>query len=262
MQMNGSEHPTTLLLSMHKAGSTFLAGNFAFACQQLFPGLNVIRYAERILEGALPHDMPLPATGMLVSRLYPESFDELIENPEPAAGRFSDKRLIMMIRDPRDVAVSLYYSYAFSHPIPPANANEFLALRQEMKELGLVESIRKHTAQMAIGEFTRCMTFLEEFPHTLNAPYELLVTDFQKWFAAVARYLGWNPAIVTHVGPALAADVKPPPLVDQNQHKRRVKPGNWREVFDEQLNDFFDDRVGDLMRNAGYAIETVQPAAV
>jgi hypothetical protein len=253
----GEEHPTIVMLSMHKAASTFIAGGFARALLRELPKLRHEPIGFRIAqEGLTPEDLPLPPQGVLATRIYPEHYDTIVEQPVPESGRFADKKLIMLRRDPRDAAVSAYYSRAFSHPVPAHGAEEFLAERERMQAVEVAEGILKYTAEPIIEEFLATETFLARHPETLLTTYEELVGDFDGWFARVAAFLDWPDELRDLIGRGLAAQVQPPAVVDPMQHRRRVTPGNWKEVFDEPLTVLFRERLGDSLVQAGYGWAT------
>jgi hypothetical protein len=253
--------PTIILLSVHKGASTFLAGEFASAAQCLLPGLVHLPVHYLQLRGRTLADMALPERGVLATRVYPHLYDALIESPVPRCGRFAGKRLVMVRRDPRDVAVSLYYSAAHSHPVPPGDPAPFLARRRRLLELGVSEGIRAETAAPALAEFRQAMDFLDRFPQTLDAPYEQLVIEPDRWLSRVADHLGWATAVVPVLGDALRPCLQPPPRERPDQHKRRITPGNWREVFDDRLCALFQHEAGSLIARAGYERSGVPAAA-
>lgn len=49
-------------------------------------------------------------------------------------------RIFLMVRDPRDVLTSMYYSSAYSHPVPEATGDKreaFLARRRHTREISI-----------------------------------------------------------------------------------------------------------------------------
>ena len=244
---------TILLLSVHKGASTFLAHRFAPLVARLFRGMRHLEIGRCALEGKDYQEMQLSPRDMVVSRIYPRHFGKLIETPVPASGRFGDKRLIMLRRDPRDAAISWYYSVAFSHdPNSVENPDGFQRQRLRFRRLGPTESIRKATAQRAIKEFRETDMFLETYPHTCLTTYETLVSDFSAWMSQVKDYLGWPDEIASRIRTQLEHCVVPPRQEDVMKHKRRVTPGNWKEVFDEPLRAMFEREIGEGMERAGY----------
>jgi hypothetical protein len=246
-------HPTTILLSVHKGASTFLSWEFAPAMVRRFRGLRHVVMGQEIVDGRTVEDLPLPPAGVVASRVYPFLYDTVIEDPVPSGGRFSDKKLIMLRRDPRDVAVSLYYSIRFSHTANTRNPAAFLAKRAALETLDVADGVAQETARTAISQFLATVDFLRRYPHTCLTTYEQLATDFPSWLARVAAHLEWSPRDAQRVGEGLAQKLRPPARPDPRRHVRRVTPGNWREVFDERLRDTFETAIGPDMAAAGYS---------
>jgi len=245
-------HPTTLLLSVHKGASSFLSSEFGPAMARTFKGMRHIEMGQEIVDGKTVEDLRLPPTGVVASRVYPYLYDTAIEDPVPAAGRFSDKKLVMLRRDPRDVAVSLYYSIRFSHTSKTRDPEAFVSKRAALEELDVVEGILQHTSKTAISQFLATRRFLERHPHTCLTTYETLTQDFPRWMAQVQVYLGWTDEEARSVSGGLERAVEAPRKVDPYRHKRRVTPGNWREVFDDRVREVFERRVGRELAEAGY----------
>ncbi|HWB19238.1 MAG TPA: sulfotransferase domain-containing protein [Phycisphaerales bacterium] len=248
----GSNHPTTIFVTMHKAASSFLAGSFGVVLARLVPGLEVVPFGYKLIRGTPAEAMALPTKGVVMTRVYPDHVDKIIEREVPDAGRFADKKLIVVRRDPRDVAISMYYSTAFSHPVPPGQEHWFLPLRKQLQEMSVCEGVKFHTAKQAIEEFKTISDVLAQFSHALDAPYELLVTRPAEWIRLVGNELGWDARISGVMTGLATQEVSAPKTENANQHKRRVTPGNWRGVFDDELRELFESEIGTLMGGAGY----------
>lgn len=250
-----SEVPTTVLLSVHKGASTFLTNNLVPEIIRLRPGMRHLPYGALLWSGEAPETLALPSTGVVATRVYPDHYDTIAEDPVPAGGRFAGKRLLMLRRDPRDAAVSAYYSYAYSHGIPPRESQEFhgfLERRERLQQVDVRVGVRDHTAQRMCGEFLGTVDFLVRHPETHLTTYEQLVTDFPGWIATVGEVFGWTSDETRQAEERLAPVVAPPESVDHMKHKRRVTPGNWREVFDDELRELFSRLLGPHLEAAGY----------
>ncbi len=81
----------------------------------------------------------------------------------------------------------------------------------------------------------------------------MLTTDFAAWLARVQSHLGWTDEQAARVGHGLEVTVAAPAREDPHRHKRRVTPGNWREVFDDRLHRLFEESIGPDLEAAGYA---------
>ena len=245
-------HPTTLLLSVHKGASSFLSNDFGPGIARAFAGMKHIEMGQEIVNGKKIEDLPLPPTGVVASRVYPYLYETAVENPVPAGGRLADKKLIMLRRDPRDVAVSLYYSIRFSHTSKTRDPEAFLDKRAALENLDVVEGVMQHTSKTAINQFLATFRFLEKYPHTCLTTYEALTTDFSAWRGLIEKHMGWSAAESQKVFAGLDRSIEPPAKVDPHKHKRRVTPGNWREVFDDRVCELFERRIGRELKQAGY----------
>ncbi|MCK4871408.1 MAG: sulfotransferase domain-containing protein [Phycisphaerales bacterium] len=250
--MTGRDHPTTIICCVHKGASTFVAGGFAQAVQRALPGIEHIPVHYRMVRGESIEALALPPTGVLATRVYPDQYDLLVEDPPPTAGRFADKKLIMLRRDPRDAAVSAYYSTAYSHPVPPDRPEQFLEERRRLIEIGPAKGVLRYKADKIIDEFLATVRFMRSYPRTLLTTYEELVSDFDAWFTRIADHLGWSMDVRSEISRGLAAQVQAPTAEDPSKHVRRVTPGNWRDVFDDALRTVFEERLGDDLLDAGY----------
>jgi hypothetical protein len=250
-----SDHPTVILLSVHKGASTFLTNVLAPRIVAVFPGMRHVAVHQEVLNGTPIGKLALPPTGVVASRVYPNLYDEIIEDPVPAGGRFADKKLVMLRRDPRDVAVSFYYSFAFSHTPPPGegrHVRKFHARRESIRTMDLPTGIVKYTARPAIKQFLATIDFLDRYPQTLLTTYEELVTTPRAWLDRVGAYMDWSDEVVGAIGAHLDDELSPPHEEDPYRHKRRVVPGNWREAFTPRLNRLFEAKLGHHLIEAGY----------
>jgi hypothetical protein len=108
-------------------------------------------------------------------------------------------KIVLVLRDPRDILVSRYFSIAYSHFPPPKSANkysEFVARRLEAKSLSIDEYVVAESDQL-YGEFRRYKDLLlSKYPMTYVATYENMTRNFEAWLSGLLRYcqLDLNPS--------------------------------------------------------------------
>jgi len=249
----GRDHPTTIVLSMHKGASTFISADLAPRVCRVFKGLEHLEIGSLVNRGSSYEELALPSCGVFASRVYPDLIGNLIEDPEPLGGRFGDKKLVVLRRDPRDAIVSLYYSVAYSHdPRNVRRPEQWLRLREQLRADGLRDGIKRLVNRAPIKEFKAISSFVRQRPESLVTNYETLVLEFDAWLDALADHLGWDTTQLDRVRDGLSESVRPPERERPEEHKRRVRPGNWRDVFDDELEGVFRDRVGRELEEAGY----------
>lgn len=139
-------------------------------------------------------------------------------DPEATA----NDRFILHLRDPRDVLVSMYYSYTFSHP----GVDE--TLRQRRREMGVNAFALRQSADLKRKYELYIRDFLS-LPQTTLLKYETFVLDRSKWLHAFLAASGANPkrlryAVMAWRNPA--ARVKSENI---HAHIRKAAPGDHLE---------------------------------
>ncbi|MEE9413967.1 MAG: sulfotransferase domain-containing protein [Acidimicrobiales bacterium] len=243
---------TTIFLTVHKGASTFIASEFAFSLEKVFPELEVTNLGNEIIAGKSFEDVALRPEGSAIIRMYPQDVDRVVEIPAPSGGRFSDKKIVVLRRDPRDAAISLYYSKVFSHSSQVRDPEKLLREREELGEIGVYEGVLQKTARAAMREFNLMSDFIDECPWALVTTYEKLVTDYATWLEGVAEYLGWDIAQTQDLYDRTKVSFDPPDVEDPNQHKRRITPGNWQEIHTPELQRLYERLGGERLEQAGY----------
>ena len=230
-------------LTVHKGASTFISSTLAPRLARELGLAHVLVDHERIRkshEEVMPHDFPYHETGHLYSRLYPG-----------VAGHidFRDRTAVALVRDPRDVAVSWYFSLAYSHPPLPGRHGERLReQRTWLRALSVRQGV-KELALTAIDEFEKFHRIADAHPNILVTRYEDMVTDFPRWFDAVADHLDLGLTRGDYYSLQSEFVVE---RENVHEHKRRVTPGNWKEVFDGELRDIFEKRIARSMQACDY----------
>jgi|GEM_PF-5703132 len=273
--------PNVLFLCMHKAASTFVADvllpSIAIRTSHydLFNvGSMMIKFfhEKKELYGLKPpgfdyeHDeqlrlclneWKLPRSNALIGRIYPGHMKvvaEMMGNSLPGKGQ----RLCVVRRDPRDALISLFYSVSISHNPDQieGNPDDYRRYREDLrnKELcdGLKTLLRTEELGFTLDEFEYCTDLIRSNKRVCDLPYELLMNDPEQWlnrfvrYGKLQRYVddAWTREMLEHL--------QPPAVEDPGSHKRRMRPGNWVEVFDDELKGMMDQRLGKRMAEFGY----------
>jgi hypothetical protein len=279
------QRPNLLVLCMKKGASTFVAdvllpsialrtGDYDL-CNV---GSLLILYRQKLQAetGSLPKwadapveeqlkiyfpQHPLPRSNALIGRIYPHywpALEQSLGERLPSANH----RLVVVRRDPRDALVSLYYSLAVSHSDTQILSSP-LRYREIRRQLlaespceGIKSLMRNPRTDWIVPQFLGCTQKLLDHPEACDLPYEMLINQPRQWltrfveFGQLHSYVdeSWYAEMIEHL--------QPPEVEDQTKHKRRMRPGNWVDVFDDQLRDRVEELVGDRMRQFGYSWET------
>ena len=155
------------------------------------------------------------------------SFRWLQRLPELAS--FGTSRKIFMIRDPRDVAVSYYYSLAKSHSVPAAGQSRdaILKMRKELETTGIDDFIQSGKAGPILRNIERFSPYLDD-PLSTFYRYEDVIFDKRNWVARVAGDLGIELTREQAEQIADRHDILPE-TENPNAHIRSVRPGGYVE---------------------------------
>lgn len=180
-------------------------------------------------------------------------------------------RIILHLRDPRDVLTSLYFSLVYSHPAPSDDPGYFKERRKKWIAAGIDRCILEPTvediswADKFRQVYARYCEHLLGRPNTVLVSYEEMVTDFRTWLEKVVPQFGVYDEEDTigrlfekHRGDfrveapenrwiARWRRLFTPNASTENAraHRRRVTPGDYMEKLQprtiEALNELFKD---------------------
>lgn len=247
-----SSRPTALFLCVHKGASSFIAKSFAAAMEQVLTTTDIVNVGNQVDEGSKTYaDLPVPRTGANFVRVYPKEYHALIEADPVDGERYAGTRLVVVRRDPRDVAVSLYFARAVSHTPPAGSQERFLETRKSLLEIGPRTGVRR-VAKGAMREFHEQNEIIAARPDALLTTYAELVTDYRGWIDRVGEFLDWTLDERQQIFNLTRNAFDLPLLVDPKQHVRRITPGNWLEYDNPRLRERFEELGGDALREWGY----------
>ena len=176
--------------------------------------------------------------------------------PPPAleVGNFSDSKSILLVRDPRDILVSFYFSMLKSHAIPKSGAarDTLLAERERVSDFDIDEFVREKSA-FVIKQFQRYERQLLA-KHSGSCRlfrYEDVIFEKTQWLSDVCQWFGWNvdPALIEKV--ANAHDIRPSEE-NTDAHIRRVAPGDHREKLSEETIEWLNQELRETVAPFGY----------
>jgi hypothetical protein len=192
-------------------------------------------------------------------------------NPGHVRGLLGQLRGFHVVRDPRDMAVSAYFSHLHSHPHTgfPQLAERRERLRMMTKEEGLLDELGRPFV-------FRCMaTWDYSLPNVLELKMEQLTREPYEGFCRVFAFLGLlegsrdTPggyeyphhrkltlsrlrAILVENDFAVKADGRKPGEEDVQSHYRKGVPGDWRNHFTDRHTEYVKKHLNGLLVKLGY----------
>jgi len=236
-----------------KTASQWLRAVFSDPIVYRYTGLDVFPFAQLVdrLQDAR-FDSPLPKR-TIGAHLYID-YPTYLTIPKP-----SRYRTFFVLRDPRDIVVSWYFSVKYSHP-PVGLTRE---LRRELDSLSLEDGLRFSIGKLAeTGIFWTQRSWQQVSGRNENVVtfrYEHLAADNCAFLRTLFGYLGLE---IPRKEFLLLCDRhsfehcsggRKQGEEDPLSHYRSGSAGDWRRYFCKETIAHFRDVTGDLLDVIGYA---------
>jgi len=241
-----STNKSALFITLHKCATSF----FARYVLPAFKERNNIDYQ-------MTHYMNKKILTVKVRRYgYIYGPIRILDREHPSFGMTSrllkkknlhNKKAIFMIRDPRDILVSMYYSFGFSHGLSPNPQIKAYQMNRRRKiQQMTVDEYARVTAPLLQEKFDFIESLIQTTPDKLLLKYEDLILDFEKFYRHLNDYLPLNE----DVKEILHKHTRPPKKENPLNHKRKGNPGDYKnklnpdtinyldKIFKRTLNDF------------------------
>ena len=224
-----SRHKSGIFFSTMKAASVY-AGNL-LAPLMLAEGMTPIDFDGYLWsDGALPSDQLRLKTGARAwfrKKGYFYGPWRYLPSWIPFAEPY---QVLLLLRDPRDVLVSFYFSMAFSHSIPdgtgqPVPGHEWIREKKEKASRMTIDEFVLDQSQVFWDVYQPYCEKLLGKKNVLLVKYEHMVSDFESWLDTVISFLKLHPSQEVKDHLLAAADFR---VNEENPyaHKRQVLPGD------------------------------------
>jgi len=197
-------------------------------------------------------DRPFP-TRRIVTPLY-ISYESFTALPKPCK-----YRAFFVVRDPRDLVVSHYFSSRYSHPGNPGVMGDRARLVELSEKEGMITTLRMMADR---GVFEALRSWQENStadPHIRVFRFEDLVgTEQLRWMTRLMEYCDICipqeklKAILNRLSFERLSGGRKPGDEDKWHKYRSGKHGDWKKYFDSSVTQAFEDVAGNLPEMFGY----------
>lgn len=169
--------------------------------------------------------------------------------PSSASGR-----TIFLVRDPRDMLTSQYFSVAISHPPPgsslrPDRKDAFEARRAQVRDMQIDEYVLRMSSNV-LRTYETTLQKLNSVNHKIYR-YEDVVFDKIDWLKDIATYLSMEIKAETIEGIVRSIDVVPN-QENAASHIRKVTPGDHKEKLLPATIDALNMKFINIFKLLGY----------
>lgn len=241
-----SDFSSKFVFSFAKSGSTLLNDLLFTYCPQM--GVPVVSVFDQAF-----------SQGLTTAEVRAES-SEVFKNSGFVFSGFrhfpnfdldvANNKCILLVRDPRDMVVSMYYSVTKSHVIP--KGNESLRKNRE-------EALQKAIDDFVLGKMQSYVGQFRTYKEKLQGKqvkvyrYEDVIYDKATWLADVLEYLEIekSPALLKNV--VKKFDVIPD-SENETQHVRQVHPGNYKKKLSGPAIEKLTEKAKDFLTYYNYPL--------
>jgi len=215
---------SVLFLTMHKAGSV-LMGNTLL---QNMVGLEHCDYTAKVFLGEEIKKIEFHKKGYVYGPIrinLANSSDEYTKVVELVCnqGFLKTRKVIFMVRDPRDILVSSYFSFAYSHKARPGEEESFEKMRNVIKETKIDEYVLENASALN-SRFEIMHNLISYTASHIVIRYEDMINEYEKFINKISEIVSLNPEVIEKL------KMESRPLDKENimNHKRSGKPGGYK----------------------------------
>ncbi|MDM4014148.1 hypothetical protein [Roseiconus lacunae] len=177
------------------------------------------------------------------------SVARLLVHPATREAFIRDRIAIFFIRDPRDIIVSSYYSFGFTHALSSVDEirESQLAVRGEIQEQSLDEyAIKQASVQRA--HFDRLFELLQICERGVLLKYEDMIGNFDRF----ASQLRTRLSVEDEVMEAIYQRTRPLKTEDPASHRRSGEVNGFRSKLRASTIELVNDQLGENLNRFGY----------
>jgi hypothetical protein len=152
--------------------------------------------------------------------------------PTSKAEFIRDKIVIFFVRDPRDILVSSYYSFGYTHGFSPVKEirERQEIVRSEIQEKTLAEYVL-HSAHAVSKHFETLSELKSVCERSVILKYEDMISNWEYFIAQLSKYVG----IEESVGQEIFERSRPKQKENTSSHRRSGQPGGFRSKLDKEV---------------------------
>ncbi|MEN0048635.1 MAG: sulfotransferase domain-containing protein [Bacteroidota bacterium] len=170
-------------------------------------------------------------------------------------GNLENYLVVLMIRDPRDIVVSSYYSTAYSHPLPSKNSNKaenFYEKRTTTQQMS-VDEYALQESEIVLEVYNRYIELLlKKHPTCYVTKYEDMVNDHEKWLNDLFSYCRLE-IDVSLKNQLLQQNKRLKPKAENvNDHMRKGVAGDFLEKLQSTSISILNDKFAHILEQFDY----------
>jgi hypothetical protein len=245
-------HESVFFYTFHKCASTL----FSSYVLKNVEGLRHVDYASKIYFGNMVDDASYNDTGFIYGpfrlslRHTSPVYIKLVKNasdPEFIRHRIA----IFLIRDPRDILVSQYFSFGFTHGFSPVK--EIRELQQQIRSDIQTKSIDQYCIEEAsktLDGFKTAWRLNQSSSRSVILKYEDMIVNWDVFSEALTKYIDLKSKVLAQI----YKRTRPVEKEDLTSHRRDGRPGSFRHKLQKDTIEYLNEVFMDVLKEHQYSI--------
>jgi sulfotransferase family protein len=255
LKPQSSSH-SCMFFTMHRCGSVFAGAIIKKLTSCL--GLTHVNFEEFKFLGGLrrsyQYDLEKDTDKLFRDKGFYYGAFRNLHNYIPSD--ISNYKIILQLRDPRDVMVSQYFCSAYSHYIPDKENPQIAMQMHVLREALLTATIDDFVLQNVDSRLKKYHLYHEKIINKTNVSflkYEDMVFNFDNWLHNIIDFLNID------VPENLLKDIRDSANFEVKEenifvHKRSVLPGDFRRKLKSVSVKQLNDKCRDVLSLYGYVL--------
>lgn len=242
-RLGSNSSDTVYFYTFHRCSSHF----FSKYVLKNINGLHNIDYARKIYRGKKINNIVFENKGVIYGPIRlsaPPTSSEYTYLVQPLSDlRFiHNKVAIFLIRDPRDIVVSSYYSFAHTHGLSPDNEIR-KKQKQHRKKLQhqTIDEYVLESAPIVHSHFVMLDTISNACGKSVIIKYEDMIDNWDYFINGLTKFINIKQTILAEI----YKQSRPLENEDNKSHRRSGRPNSFKEKLKTEtvisLNDVFKD---------------------
>lgn len=235
------ERESVFFYTLHKCASTL----FSDYVLKNLGGLRYVDYASKLYNGEIVEKVTFERRGHVYGpiRVSANPLDpEYVRLVRPAAQVefVRDRIAIFLVRDPRDVLVSSYYSFGYTHGFSPVGALQALQRKgRDDIQRRTIDAYVIESAKRKLSHYQAIDSLAQVCIRGTVLTYEDMIVNWAKFARSLTKFVDIEQTVLDQI----YARSRPRATEDETSHRRSGRVGGFRSKLRvstvEELNRIF-----------------------
>ena len=166
-------------------------------------------------------------------------------------------KIVLMVRDFRDILVSEYYSIAYSHEAPGKQENKyelFVEQRKKARESAIDEYVVTESNRIYNTLQRYKALLIDKYPNIYITKYEDMITDFRGWLNNLLHNCGLTIRPDLFMALLERNERIRPKHEDVHRHIRKGQSGEYKEKLKQETIEFLNAKFSPMFFTFGYEL--------